>query len=149
MATSAEIKLKYLQDASKMRHAKKPVVSIKNDRFLEFKSKPVLCDPPPPPKKRGRRPKEKNPLQDVVFFELQKRDPVIEKPVVVQKPIQKVDFSKVAAYAGPVKDKLVDKNPDVSEKKIDLEPKKFTRPPAEYSNSSPYGIASDLLNGKI
>lgn len=67
--------------------------------------------------------------------------------------IKEVDIEKVRQFAAKyvkkpkeiIRSRVAVSKPDI----IPYTPKPFVRPPAEYSNKSPYGIASDLLQDQL
>jgi hypothetical protein len=98
-------------------------------RFREVKAR-VKVSQTPPKKKMGRPVKQNDPMPILT----KQRKPRCKK----NKADQQVDFSKVREAASKM----------VVAPKYNNKPQPFTRPKAEYSNTSPYGIAAALHFGK-
>lgn len=128
-----------LQAQSRARHREKEVIEIlKSVRIVEEQPKPKIKMPKPrkivrepvfkAPKAPGRPKKEKKP----------KPPPKKRGRKPKPKPEKSVDFSKIAAYSARKQ-----KSYPISSKTANSSP--IQRPPAVYSNTSPYGIAAEML----
>lgn len=141
MPKRRKITLSDMQSAARERH-KHLINMSSNDLWDGF-----LFEEPPLVVGRKRDPfKIKEMMPDITPLP-KKRDNVLEQ--IEFREVKKIDFTQIDRFKKkkPVltdtPPKVIKEPPVVPDEKVII-----TRPPAVYSNSSPYGIASDLLMNK-